>query len=175
MIRFVAWALAGYLLLVLQTALLPHLLPFELKPDLLLPLAVRIGVREGELRGGLLAYGLGCLEDVYTGAFLGLNGAALLLVFLVVRGNAHRLNTDNSLLHLFLVGCGTLLQAAVQLFALGFFLEGVSYGGTILGLLPLQLAANLAGAMMLQLVIRQGRRPSRRSGGLRRLERRHGA
>jgi rod shape-determining protein MreD len=175
MIRTGAWILAGYLLLVLQTALLPHLLLFGLKPDLLLPLVVRIGMREGELRGGLLAYGLGCLEDVYTGTFLGLNGAALLLVFLTVRGNAHRLNTDNSLLVLFLVGCGTLLQAAVQFFALGFFLEGASYGGPILGLLPLQLLANLAGALLLQLAVRPGRRPSRRPGGWRRLERRHGA
>ena len=34
--RILAYFLAGYLFMVLQTAFLPHLLPFHLKPDLLL-------------------------------------------------------------------------------------------------------------------------------------------
>jgi rod shape-determining protein MreD len=177
-IRLAAYALTGFLLLAVQTALLPHLLPAHLKPDLLLPLAVHLGVRSGYLRGGLLAYGLGCLEDVYTGSYLGLNGAALLLVFLAVRGNAHRLNTESSFLLLFLVACGTLLQTGVQLFALGFFVDEGSYAGQLLALLPLQLLLNAAAALLLlRVATRLRRRFSRRPGGAGwpRLDRRYGS
>lgn len=178
MIRLLACALAGLLFIALQTTLLPRLLPFHLKPDLLLPLVIYLGIREGYLGGGLLAYALGCLEDAFAAGYLGLHGTALLVVFLAVRGTVGRLNTESSSSLLFLVFCGTLLHAGVLLFALGFFVEAGSYWRLILSRLPLQLLANLAAALLLlKAAARLRKRFSRRPGGAgrSRLDRRYGS
>ncbi|HKK01923.1 MAG TPA: rod shape-determining protein MreD, partial [Desulfuromonadales bacterium] len=121
--RVLAYFAAGYLFMVLQTALLPRLLPFHVKPDLLLILVIYVGLSERCLRGAFLSYGLGYLNDVFAGHFAGLHGLALLIVFLAVRGGAGRVNTESSFLLLFMTGVGTLLEGAVMAFCLGFLAD----------------------------------------------------
>jgi rod shape-determining protein MreD len=149
MTRTFIYFLLGFIFLVLQTTLLPAMLPLHFKPDLLLILVVYLGLNEGYVRGGALSYLLGCLQDVFAAGYLGLYGLALLCTFLAVRGAAARLNTESSVLLLLLVSAGTLLQAALVLFALGFFAEAGALWMIILkGILP-QLLLNLLAAYLL--------------------------
>lgn len=149
MTRVLAYFALGFVFILAQTAVVPQILPFHLKPDLLLVLIVYLGLNETYVRGGLLAYILGCLVDVYAGRYLGLHGLALLMTFLVVRGAAGRLNTESSVLLLFLVACGTALQGAILFLSLGFFADGGPPLLLFLGQLLPQALLNLAAALLL--------------------------
>ena len=162
--------------LILQTALLPKILPFSLKPDLLLILVVYLGLTEGLLRGGSISALLGCLQDVFVGTSLGLYGFVLLAVFLGVRSAVDRLNTESSLLLLFVVCCGTLLEGGLLLFAVGFFAETGPIWPILLGRLLPQVALNLAAALLmlrLLLWIRKRLPPHVMIPGLQHLDRRY--
>lgn len=178
MTRLVVYFSLGFVFLLLQTTVLPALLPLHFKPDLLLILVVYLGLNEGYVRGGSLAYVLGCLQDVFAAGYPGLYGLALLGVFLAVRGMAARLNTESSVLLLLLVGVGTLLQSALLLFALGFFADAGALWLIILkGLLPQILLNLLAAFLLIRMTLRLQRRfaPRLKLPGLRRLDRRYGA
>lgn len=144
----------GYLLLaglalVLQTVLLPPFFPGGIKPDLVLLLTIWIGLRESPWRGGLLVYALGWVYDAYAGTFPGLHGFVLLTVFLTVCGMATRLNTESLPLIWCLVGGGTLLQAALTVFAIEFFAETSRFWAVVLNCLPAQMLLNLLFAYLL--------------------------
>lgn len=178
MTRVFAYFLLGYIFILAQTALLPRLFPFFLKPDLLLVLIIYLGLNESYVRGGFLAYLLGCLLDVFAGHYLGLYGLACLATVFAVRGVAVRLNTDSALLLLFLVFCGTFLQGVVLFFALGFFAEAgpllTLFGGRLLPQALLNLAAAL---LLLQIVSRLQKHFAPRTDipGLRHLNNRYGS
>ena len=177
MTRVAAYFLLGYVFMLLQAGLLPHLIPFGFTPDLLLILIVYLGLNEDYLRGSFLAYLLGCLQDVFSGSSLGLYGMALLATFLTVRGVVGRFNTENSLLLLFMVGCGTFLEGAV-LIGLGYFADLDQLWRVILPRLAPQALLNLVVAwLLLLLVTRLQRRLAPRRGipGLQRLDRRYEA
>lgn len=142
----------GFFFILLQTALFPRILPFALKPDLLLILTVYLGLNEGYVRGGGLAYLMGCFQDVFAGQYLGLYGMAALAVFLIVRGAAGRLNTESSLLLLFLVFCGTFLEGGILFFSLGFFADAGPLLPLFLKHLIPQSLLNLAAAIVLLLI-----------------------
>jgi len=176
--RTFAYFLIGFIFLVLQTTLLPAIVPLHLKPDLLLILVVYLGLNEGYVRGGALSYLLGCLQDVFAAGYPGLFGLALLGTFLAVRGAAARLNTESSALLLLLVSAGTLLQAALLLFALGFFAEAGALWIIILrGILPQLLLNLLAASLLLKTVTWLQRRfaPRFRVPGLPRVGRHYGS
>jgi rod shape-determining protein MreD len=176
--RTFVYFLLGFVFLVLQTTLLPAMLPLHFKPDLLLILVVYLGLHEGYVRGGALSYLLGCLQDVFAAGYPGLHGLALLCTFLAVRGASARLNTESSTLLLLLVSAGTLLQATLLLFALGFFAEAGALWVIILkGILPQLLLNLLAAALLLKAAAWLQRRFARRFRvpGLRRGDHRYGA
>ncbi|MFA5517601.1 MAG: rod shape-determining protein MreD, partial [Desulfuromonadales bacterium] len=77
MTRIFLYFLCGFIFVLAQTALIPQILPFALKPDLLLILIVYLGLNEKYVRGGALAYTLGMFEDVFAGHYLGLYGLSL--------------------------------------------------------------------------------------------------
>lgn len=141
--RFLMYLALAWLALPLQTVLLPPFFPGSVKPDLLLLLAIWIGLRESPWRGGVLVYALGWLYDVYAGTYPGLHGFVLLTVFLVVCGMATRLNTESLRLLACLIGGGTLLQGALTLFALEFFANTERFWLIVMRTLPAQLLCNL--------------------------------
>lgn len=178
MTRLVVYFSLGFVFLLMQTTVLPALLPLHFKPDLLLILVVYLGLNEGYVRGGSLAYVFGCLQDVFAAGYPGLYGLALLGVFLAVRGMVARLNTESSVLLLLLVGVGTLLQSALLLFALGFFADAGALWLIILkGLLPQIMLNLLAAFLLIRITLGLQRRfaPRLKLPGLRRLDRRYGA
>ncbi len=150
--RVFFYFLIGFVFILLQTAFFPRLLPFHLKPDLLLILAVYLGFNEGFVRGGFLSYSLGCLQDAFAGHYLGLYGMALLAVFVTVRAIAERLNTESSPLLLILVFCGTFLQGAILFFSLGFFADTGPMLPLLLKYLVPQSLINLGAAILLLLL-----------------------
>lgn len=159
------FGLAGILI---QTALSPVLLHLQLTPELLLILVIYLGLYRQGISGGLAAYTLGLLQDSFAGSCLGLYGLIFLTLYLILRGLAERLNTDSPALLLFMVLCGTLLQAALLIFLLGFLTDAGAVWRTILRSLPLQTVLNLFCAWLLfntlQMLRRQRslRRPPRR-------------
>ncbi len=175
--RVLIYFVAGIVFVVLQTALLPRLMPLHFKPDLLLILVVYLGLNEGYVRGGALSYLLGCLQDVFAAGYPGLYGLAQMVTFLAVRGAVGRLNTESSMLLLLLVAAGTVLQALLLLFSLGFFADAGALWRIVIRGLALQVALNTAVAFVLiKLVTRLQRRfaPRHHVPGLRRLDRRYG-
>lgn len=177
MTRVLVYFLTGLGFLLLQSALLPRILPFETKPDLLLILIVYLGLHERYLQGAGLSYILGCFFDVFAGSSPGLYGTAFLVTFLAVRGVASQLNTESSVLLSFMVFCGTLFHGGILIFPLGFFADAGSLWSIILAHLIPQVLLNLTtGYLLIQGVTRLQKRffPRTRIPGLQRLDSRYG-
>ncbi len=165
MTRVFLYLVLGVFFLVLQTAFFPRLLPYDLKPDLLLILTVYLGLNEKYLRGSVLAFTLGCLLDALSGNYPGLYGMVLLAVFLAVRSVVGRLNAESALLILFLVACGTLMEAGLLIFPLGFFADAGSLWSIVLPRLFLQVLLNVTVAfVLLKAAARVTKKIKRRSG-----------
>lgn len=167
--------LAGFSV-VLQTAVLPHVVPGQTKPDLLMILVIYLGLHEKPGQGGALVYLIGWLYDGFSGAFPGLHGFVLLSLFLAVRALVTRVNTESSVLLLALVLAGTVLQALLLAFALDFFRVTAGFWSLILWQLPQQMLLNaLAAFLLLRLTIWLQRTfmPRKVLPGLRRLDRRY--
>jgi len=76
------FALGAFVALILQI-ILPRLLPSGiLAPDLVLILAVDLGMRHPGALTAVLAFGMGYAVDTFSGVELGLNALLLTLVFL---------------------------------------------------------------------------------------------
>jgi rod shape-determining protein MreD len=168
-------ALAG-IAIILQTVLLPLVLPGHSKPDLLLVLVIYLGLHEVPWRGGLLVYLLGWSYDGLAGTFPGLNGFVMLGIFLAVRGIVTRVNTESSPLLLLLVAVGTVLQTVMAAFALDFFSQTTRIWPQMALQLPLQLLLNfLAALVLLRVTVRLQRTfmPRRNLPGLRKLDSRY--
>ncbi len=143
------YLLAGLGLLIIQSTVLPQFLPWHVKPDLLLILVIHLGFKESRLRAGVTCYLLGLMQDVFAGESLGLYGLVFLVVFLAIKSASSRLNAESPALLLFMVACGTLLEAFLLIFFLGFFAEAGHSWRIIVGSLPLQIVFNLAAAGIL--------------------------
>jgi len=169
--RIFIYFLIGLLCMLFQTALFPRLFPIYVKPDLLLILVVYLGVNERYSSGGLLAYTFGCLLDVFAGSFMGMYGLTFLVLFFTVRGAVSFFNSENPLLLLFMVFCGTLIEAAM-LILLGFMAQAGDLWVIILNWIIPQLVLNLLiGWFLLFVITRLQRRfPRLEIPGLSRLD-----
>ena len=135
--------------MILQTVLIPLIMPGYYKPDLLLILVIYLGLHEEPWRGGSLVYLLGWFYDGLAGAFPGLNGFLLLGIFLAVRGVVTRVNTESSPLLLLLVVVGTILHSFMAAFALDFFSHTARIWTQIIWQLPVQILLNFVAALIL--------------------------
>lgn len=168
-------AMAG-IAVIMQTVLLPLVLPGHGKPDLLLILVVYLGLHESLRRGGLLVYLMGWFYDGVAGVFPGLSGFVLLGIFLAVRGIVTRVNTESSPLLLLLVCAGTALQSFMMTFALDFFSQASRIWPHMVWQLPLQMLLNFIAAFVLLRVsvwLQKTFMPRKDLPGLRKLDRRY--
>jgi len=172
--RISRYLLVGLLCMLFQTALFPRLFPVYLKPDLLLILVVYLGINEEYGSGGLLAYLFGCLLDVFAGSYMGMYGLTFLVIFFTVRGTVSFFNSENPLLLLFLVFCGTLLEAGM-LILLGFLAQIGDLWIIVVRWIVPQLLLNLSVAYLILSVITrlQRRYPRLKIPGLSRLDERY--
>ncbi len=177
MTRLAIYFLLGFLAMLLQTTVIHWCLPAGLKPDLLLILVIYLGINEPIRRGSVLAYTLGCLQDVFAGSYLGLYGFVFLVTFLAAGAAVRWFNTESSRLLVLLVLIGTFFQGGVLMFALGLFAEPGEVWPLILGSLLPQAAASSAAAFLVlrgMLALQRRLGPRIRLPGLERLDSRHG-
>jgi len=172
--RLLFYSLFGLCGLILQTAVLPRILPSHSKPGLLLIFAVYLGIGEKGGSGALLAYVFGLLFDVFAGAEAGRYGLLFLLLYFSVRGTIGFFNPENPFLLLFLVACGTLVEAGALIFLDGFFADGTLWPIVLRGVLP-QLLVNIvcAGILMIGITWLQRRFPRLQVPGMQRLDERY--
>lgn len=153
MSRFVFYLLAGIFFALLQSSLLPLLLPVGLRPNLLLVLIIYLGLSENFPRSVVLALMIGGIQDSFSGTSLGLYVTVDLAVLLLVRLLSEQLNTENPTLLLLLVAAGTLVQNLLVGFCLMVFADAGPILSILLPALPQQLFANLLAAAFLLFVL----------------------
>jgi len=163
--RLAAFFLLSLLLLFVQVAVLPRLLPEHLKPDLLLLVVAYLGLSRDWLRGGLCSWYLGALEDVFAGSDFGLFGITFLLIFLMIKTGAGRFNTESPLLLLLLAFFATLVKGMLISALLLLFAEAGRQWPVLLHiLLPEALLNTLFALLFLRCL--PDRRMERRGGFL---------
>jgi rod shape-determining protein MreD len=80
----ILFSIAAFVALALQTTV-PHLLPVGVfVPDLILILAVDLGLHHHDALAALMAFAMGYATDAFSGTELGLNALMLTLVFLLM-------------------------------------------------------------------------------------------
>ncbi|NCO51198.1 MAG: rod shape-determining protein MreD [Deltaproteobacteria bacterium] len=145
----------GLIFMLLQTTLFAAVLPPELRPNLLLILVVYLSLNESFSRAALLATFLGALQDVFSGTTLGLYAITQLMIFMLVRLFAARLNVESRRLLLILLSAGTLMQAVVIAFLLALFADAGAVLQILILSLPAQLLVNLlTGFVLLNLLLK---------------------
>lgn len=168
----------GLIFMLLQTTMLPRLLPDALLPNLLLLLVLYLGLSESFIKAMSLCLLFGLLQDSFSSTALGLHGVVNLLIFLQVRLLSTRLSAESPALLLLLVAGGTLIQT----FLVGLFLTLFAEAGAVLQVLipalPGQLLSNLlAGSVLLGILLylqpQFGARPG--MAGLAHQSRHHGS
>ena len=107
---FIALAVAAIAAMVLQTTVFPALPLLPVVPDLLLVLAVYLGVRHQSVGGALGAFLLGYFLDTFSGTLLGLNAFALTAVYLGVQAAARQLWLERGVPLLTVVFVGALVR-----------------------------------------------------------------
>ena len=107
---FVALALAAVAAMLLQTTVFRALPLLPIMPDLLLVLAVYLGVRHQTIGGAVGAFVLGYFVDTFSGTLLGLNAFAFTAVYLGVQWVARHLWLERGLPLMVVVFCGFLLR-----------------------------------------------------------------
>jgi rod shape-determining protein MreD len=89
--RFAALAVAAVTAMLIQTTVLAALPALPIVPDLVLILAVYLGVRRQTVGGVVAAFLLGYFLDTFSGTLLGLNAFAFSAAYLAVRWIARHL------------------------------------------------------------------------------------
>src|SRR5262245_29349883 len=92
--RAVTIAIAGILAMLLQTTVVPALVPAPLAPNLLLVLVVYLGVHQYDAWGAVGAFILGYFLDTFSGTLLGMHAFAFTAVYLGVHHVARVLWTE---------------------------------------------------------------------------------
>jgi rod shape-determining protein MreD len=115
--------------IVIQVSLLPVFIRPPFKPDLLLVIMVFIALRVSFEVGAPLAWLLGMLNDVFSGLYLGLNAAAFLISFLVIKSVSGRLYADSAILFVLTVAGVTLAGFTLNLLLMVMFTAspGIAY------------------------------------------------
>jgi rod shape-determining protein MreD len=105
MMRCLAYLAVAGVFLLLQSTFCPLFLDARWRPNLILILVLLLAVRERSLPAMLTVMLLGALLDSLSGTTLGMHIAACLVVFILIRLIAEKLNVESpALLILILIG-----------------------------------------------------------------------
>ncbi len=113
----IAFILFGFLLLVVQSVFSVRFIPHPYAPNLLLPLAIYLGVSTHfELvRGAAITFLLGYLTDSFCGSPMGLQTFILTATYMVTRGAGLRLFLRRPLFQVLLTFLAGILSATAAL------------------------------------------------------------
>jgi rod shape-determining protein MreD len=104
------FSIATFIFLALQTTL-PRLLPIGIfVPDLVLILAVDLGMRHHGALSALMAFAMGYATDAFSGSHLGLNALTLTLVFLLAYWLARSLISTSAVIGVVVVFAGVMFK-----------------------------------------------------------------
>lgn len=156
------FVLLGFGCALVQTAVFPRFLPPLARPELFMILIVFLSISQTALRGGLIAWLLGLLVDVFAAQTLGLHGLVFLVTFFLIKLTERRLNTESSLLLVLLVFGGTLVVRGITAMALLILDEAGRNWQIILGQMATQAFMSALVAAVALLVVRWA---CRRAGG----------
>ena len=106
--------------LLLQVTVLPAYLADPFKPNLLIIVVSYLGLKTGRM-GCILAFGLGVVQDCFSGIYLGLTGFSFLCIFLLLNVTADRLYTDSRYLMVLVVFLATMVNGLLHLVLLFLF------------------------------------------------------
>lgn len=138
---------AGCLMLTLlallcQWTLIPTFVADPFKPNLLLIMVVYLGLRAERPVTGVWVYGMGLLQDAFSGLYFGLNAFAFLAVFMLLRHLAGRLYAQRANVLIFCVSVATVGVAFIHLLFLSLFMAAPGvYSSILVNLIP-QVAVN---------------------------------
>jgi len=150
--RLFRYLSVGILLIVLQTAVLPHIVGNQLRPDLVLILVLYLSLTKVSCAGAFYAWSLGCMFDVFSGTTLGLYGIVMLIIFCISASFGHQFNRENHMTMAVATILGTLAQAALLVFMLLCFSTAQQRWLPIITQLPIQLLLNLITVIALTLL-----------------------
>ncbi len=107
----VLFSLAGFAALAIQTSL-PRWLPaWLLVPDLVLALAVNLGLKHHGVLAAAVAFALGYATDAFSGLHIGVNAFVVTLLFLLAYELSQHMVADGAWLGAVLVFAGVILRA----------------------------------------------------------------
>jgi rod shape-determining protein MreD len=113
--RAIAIALAGIAAVLLQTTVLPALVPAWMAPNLLLVLVIYLGVHHCGAWGAAGAFALGYALDTFSGTVLGVHAFAFTLVYLGVHQVAGVLWTEGGVAAVLMVLLAGVAHAVMAL------------------------------------------------------------
>lgn len=132
----------------LQMTLLPRYLLDPFQPNLIIVLVVYLGLKMPHRLAGVAAFGLGLLQDSFSGIYLGLHAFSYLCIYTLLSELADRLYTDNRALFVLVVFLATVFGALLNLLMLAIF--SVS-NGVYASLLPALIPQALVNALVASL------------------------
>ncbi len=115
----VLFALAAFLALAIQTCLLHWAGVQRLVPDLLLVLAVNLGLKHHGLLATILAFMLGYVTDAFSGARIGLNTLLVTIVYLACYETSRHIWMNNDLVGAIAVFLGVIFKDLATLLLTG--------------------------------------------------------
>jgi rod shape-determining protein MreD len=105
------FAIFALVSLAIETAL-PHLIPIRsIIPNLIVILAVDLGLRHHGALPALIAFGMGYATDAFSGSHLGLNAMFVTVVFVIAYEMSSRLMVTNAFVGAMLVMIATVVIA----------------------------------------------------------------
>lgn len=126
------FSLVAIAALLLQTTVLPQVLRGFASPDLLLIVCVYLALYRHSAGGAAAAFGLGYLQDAFSGSAMGLNAFATSLVFVVIYIASRRLWVDNALSRIAVVFAAAVIKTLAILLLVASFMSVQGIGGAIL-------------------------------------------
>jgi rod shape-determining protein MreD len=152
MIRHLKILLCVLAAFLLQVTLLPNYLLDPFQPNLIIIMVVYLGLKMPHRLGGFVAFGLGILQDSFSGIYLGLNAFSYLCIYTVLSQLADRLYTNNRALFVLVVMLATVSSALLELLLLAVFSvsRGI-YASLLPALIPQALVNGLVASIVVSL------------------------
>lgn len=141
--RLIRYLSTGIILIIVQTAVLPHFFGMQLRPDLLLILVLYSSLSNLSCSEAFYAWSLGCVLDVFSGTTLGLSGIVMLIIFCASASVGRQFNRENNMTMIMVTLVGTMVQSALLVFMLLCFATTPQSWIPIIKQLPMQLLLNL--------------------------------
>ena len=117
--------------LLVQTTVLPQALLGRASPDLLLIICVYLALRRHSVGGALGAFGLGYLQDAFSGSVIGLNAFGTTLVFAVIYLTSRRLWVENTVSRVVAVFLASVVKTSAILVLVASFMSVEGLGSAI--------------------------------------------